>query len=92
MLFSVQLEGVYFMGRPKKNVCESVKSSLTLPADLHKSLLRMARHKGLSLNDFLGKILSDYIKKNAQILKILDETDKRIAEIENKGGDDVAED
>lgn len=75
------------MGRPKKNVGESVKSSFSLPADLHKSLSRMARHKGLSLNDFLGKILADYVKQNAQILKILDETDRRIAEIE-KGGDD----
>ena len=77
------------MGRPKKNIGESVKSSFSVSADLHKSLLRMARHKGLSLNDFLGKILADYVKQNAQILKILDETDKRIAEIENKGGDDV---
>lgn len=80
------------MGRPKKSIGESIKSSFSLPVELHKSLLRMARHKGLSLNDFLGKILSDYVKQNAQILKILDETDRRIAEIENKGGDDVAED
>lgn len=80
------------MGRPKKNVGESVKSSFSLPSDLHKSLSRMARHKGLSLNDFLGKILADYVRQNAQILKILDETDRRIAELENKGGDDVAED
>ena len=80
------------MGRPKKNVGESVKSSLSLPADLHKSLSRMARYKGLSLNDFLGKVLADYVKQNDKILKILDETDKRIAELETKGGDDVAED
>lgn len=80
------------MARPRKNIGESVKSSFSMPVDLHKSLSRLARHKGLSLNDFLCKILADYTRQNAKILKILDETDKRIAELENKGGDDIAED
>lgn len=79
------------VGRPKKKTCDTTRGSFIIPADVHLKLSRLARHKGFSFNDFLCKILADYVKQNAQILKILDDTDRRIAEIE-KGGDDVAED
>ena len=75
------------MGRPKKKTDDTVKGSFIIPSDLHKSLSRLARHKGISFNEFLVKILSDFAKQNEPILKILDETDKKIAELETKGGD-----
>lgn len=75
------------VGRPKKKTCDTTRGSFIIPADVHLKLSRLARHRGLSFNDFLCKILSDFVEKNSPVLKILDETDKRIAELE--GGDDV---
>ncbi len=75
------------VGRPKQKDYETTRGSFIIPADVHLKLSRLARHRGLSFNDFLCKILSDFVEKNSPVLKILDETDKRIAELE--GGDDV---
>lgn len=75
------------VGRPKQKDYETTRGSFIIPADVHLKLSRLARHRGLSFNDFLCKILSDFVEKNSPVLKILDETDKRIAELE--GGDDI---
>ena len=84
------------MGRPKKNTVDTVRGSFIIPIEIHKSLSRLARHKGLAFNEFLCTILDEFVKRNAPVLKILDDTDKKIAELENtsansKAGDDVAE-
>ena len=76
------------VGRPKQKDYETTRGSFIIPADVHLKLSRLARHKGLSFNDYLCKILSNFVEKNTSVLKILDETDKKIAELE-KGGDDV---
>lgn len=75
------------VGRHKQKDYETTRGSFIIPADVHLKLSRLARHRGVSFNDFLCKILSDFVEKNSPVLKILDETDKRIAELE--GGDDV---
>lgn len=98
-------EKVVKCGRPKKKRVgrppkvkdfETVRASLIIPAEIHKSLFRLARHKGNSFNDFVNQIFDEFVKKNSPVLAILDETDRRIAELEtsvnnSKAGDDVAE-
>ena len=76
------------MGRPKKHTDTVIRGSFIIPLKVHKSLSRLARHRGESFNEFLSKILADFAKQNEPILKILDETDKKIAELETKEGVD----
>lgn len=77
------------VGRPKKITGDVIRGSFAIPANTHSKLIRLARHKGLSLNDIVIEILEDYVSRNNPVFKLLDEIDKKIAEIEGKGGDDV---
>ena len=45
------------VGRPKQKDYETTRGSFIIPADVHLKLSRLARHKGLSFNDYLCKIL-----------------------------------
>ena len=74
------------VGRPKKMTGEVIRGSFALPADTHSKLIRLARHKDLSLNDLIGQIIDDYITRNKPIFKLFDEIDRKFAEIEGKGG------
>lgn len=78
------------VGRPKKITGEVVRGSVVFSADTHSKLNRLARHTGLSVNELVNKIIEEYIKQKQPVLKILDDADREIAELENKikGGDD----